>query len=205
MGVAATIGGVGTIARFRDEESNTASVQGGTFDLQLSDSDEGFGEDGDSVTGEFTLSNAKPGEKFSGDINLVNAGTVEADHVELNFSYDELESSGPNGNDEADTKPSAEGMAKQFEVLELEYEGQYLRSHLDDTNGNRRIDIDDLSDGANDGVLDNLSPPPAVNGGTRTFSARFQFAHDPANNDYQGDELTVTITFALHQTSSQDI
>lgn len=50
IGVAAAISGVGTMARFRDEESSTASVQAGTFDLKLSGSDEGFGEGGDSVS-----------------------------------------------------------------------------------------------------------------------------------------------------------
>lgn len=204
MGTAAAIGGVGTIARFHDEESSTVSVQAGTLDLQLSDSDEGFDEDSDSVTSEFT--NVKPGEKFSDDITLRNIGSVEADHVELGFSYDEIESSGPNGNDGGDTKPgSAEGMAKQFEVLELEYGDQYLLSNLVDANRNGRIDIDDLSSRANDSVLDDLSPPPAAKGGTRTFSARFQFVHDSENNDYQGDDLMVTITFALHQNSSQNI
>lgn len=207
IGAAAAIGGVGTIAHFRDEESSTGnSVQAGTFDLILADSDEGFGENGNSVSGELTLSNAKPGDTFSGDIGLQNAGSVEADHIELDFSYDEIESSGPNGNNEADTQPgSAIGMAKQFEVTTLFYDSQNILSTLSDANGNGRIDLDDLSSSANTGALDNLAPPPSANGGMESFLAEFRFADDPANNDYQGDKLTLTITFALHQNSSQDI
>jgi spore coat-associated protein N len=204
IGTAAAIGGVSTMARFRDEESSTASVQAGTFDLKLADSDEGFGENGDSVSGELTLPNAKPGETFSGSIQLQNTGSVEADHVELGFSYDETESDGPNGSDEGDTKPgSATGMAKQFEVTTLFYD-ENLQNDLSDANGNGRTDIDDLSSPKNEGALDNLAPAPSANGGTKSLSVGFRFADDPANNDYQGDELTVTITFALHQTSSQD-
>lgn len=205
IGVAGALGGVSTMARFRDEESSTVSVQAGTFDLKLSDSNEGFGEDGDSVSGELTLPNAKPGETFSGSIQLQNAGSVEANHVELDFSYDEIESDGPNGSNEADTKPgSAIGMARQFEVTTLFYDEDLLYD-LSDANGNKRTDLDDLRSPKNADALDNLAPAPSANGGTKSLSVGFRFADDPANDDYQGDELTVTISFALHQTSSQDI
>ncbi|HET7325193.1 MAG TPA: TasA family protein [Halococcus sp.] len=209
MGVAAAIGGVGTMARFRDEESSTDnSVQAGTFDLKLGDNNQGFG---DGVSGSWTFSNAKPGDEFNGVVYLENTGSVPADHVELRFDYDEIEASG-NGADEGDTQPnSAVGMAKQFEILQMEYPwGASILDDLTDANGNGIIDLDDLTQPANAAALDNLTPPPPAGDGFRNLNIRFRFADDSqftggSNNDVQGDKLTFTVTFALHQTSSQDI
>lgn len=204
VGTASVIGGAGTWAAFRDDEdSNGNYVQAGTLDLTLSDSDE---SDSDGVSGEITLQNAAPGDTFSGDITLKNAGSLEADHVELAFSYQETEANGPNGNNEADTAPnSAAGMAEQLEATTLFYNGTNVRSNLGDANGNGRRDLDDLTRSANDGALNDLTPPPSANGGTESLVMELKFADDPANNDYQGDEVTFTITMALHQSASQDL
>ncbi|GAA0457346.1 CalY family protein [Halococcus dombrowskii] len=168
IGVASALGGVSTWATFRDEESSTDnSVQAGTLDLVLSDSDE---TEADGVSGEFTLSNAKPGDTLYGDITLENAGSLDANHVELAFSYDENEADSPNGNNEADTlSNSADGMAKQFEVTQLTYDGTNIFPSISDANGNGRKDIADLTAGANDSVLDGLTPPPSANGGTESL------------------------------------
>jgi spore coat-associated protein N len=209
-GAVAAGGGAGTWAYFQDTASSSAStVEAGTLDLTVSDGDEGFG---DGVSGSWTLSNAKPGDSVLADVSLQNAGSIEADHVELGVSVTETEADGPTGANEADTMPSsAAGMAEQFEVTVMTYDGVNLLSNLADANGNGIVDLGDLVSG-NDAVLDDLSPPPAANGGTESLSMGLRWAHDVefdtavsgTNNDYQGDDLTVTVTMALHQDDSQD-
>ena len=96
----------------------------------------------------------------------------------------ENEVDGPNGNNEADMPPnSAAGMAKQLEVTNLYYDGT-VHDDADDANGNGRIDLDDLTRTQNDGVLDELTPPPSANSGTEALTVELKFADDPANNDY---------------------
>lgn len=210
-GAAAAGTGAGTWAYFQDTETSSGNtIEAGTLDLKISDSDEGFG---DGVSGTWTLSNAKPGDNVISDVTLQNSGSLEADHVEFDISVTENESNGPSGSNEADTKPStASGMAEQFEVTVLTYDGTNVLSNLSDANGNGIIDIGDIASG-NDSVLDNLNPPPAANGGTESLDIVFRWAHDSefdssvsgSNNDYQGDELNLTVTMALHQNSSQNL
>ena len=209
IGVAGVLGGVSTLARFRDEESSAGnSVKTGTFDLKLGDNDQGFG---DGVSGSWTATNVKPGDEFNGVVYLENTGSLPADHVELGFDYDEIEASG-NGVDEGDNQPhSAVGMAKQFEIVQMEYpSGASISSGLIDANGNGIVDLDDLTRSANQGALDDLTPPPPAGGGFRNLTIRFRFADDSrfaggSNNDVQGDELRFIVTFALHQDDSQDL
>lgn len=210
-GVAAAGAGAGTWAYFQDTESSTGNtIDAGTLDLKLSDSDE---SDADGVSGSWTISNAKPGDSVTSDVTLENAGSLSADHVEFGVSVAETESDGPNGTNEADTQPSsATGMAEQFEVTNLTYDGTNILPNLSDANGNGIIDIADLVSG-NDSILDNLTPPPPANGGTESLNMTFRWAQDSefdnsvsgVNNDYQGDQLEITITMALHQDSSQDL
>jgi len=208
--VSAGVGG-GTMALFSDTEQSTGnSISAGTLDLIVADSDEGFG---DGVSETWTLSNAKPGDTVLADLTLQNAGSLEADHVELGFEVTETEATGPSGSDESDTAPgSAAGMAEQFEVMVMTYDGTNLLTALSDANGNTIVDLADLVSG-NDAVLDDLSPPPAANGGTESLFLQLRWAHDSefdtsvsgVNNDYQGDELTITVTMALHQDGSQNL
>lgn len=209
---AATAGaGAGTWAYFQDtEESSGNTIDAGTLDLKIADSDEGFG---DGVSETWTISNAKPGDSVLADLTLQNAGSLEANHVEIGFSVVESEADGPTGTNEADTKPSsADGMAEQFEIAVLTYNGTNVLSNLSDANGNGLVDVGDLVSG-NDAVLDDLNPPPSANGGTETMTMQFRWAHDSefdnsvsgVNDDYQGDEFDLTVTYALHQDSSQDL
>ena len=211
VGAAGTGAGVGTWAYFQDTERSTGNtIDAGTLDLKVSDSDEGFG---DGVSGTWTISNAEPGDSVLADATLQNAGSLEADHVEFSVSVYETESDGPNGNDEGDTSPnSADGMAEQFEVTNMTYDGSDVLNDLSDANGNGIVDIDDLASG-NDAALDDLTPPPSANGGTESLTLGFRWAHDDefdnsvsgVNNDYQGDEMDITVTMALHQDGSQDL
>ena len=216
-GTAAAGAGAGTFALFQDTESSTGNtINAGTLELTVSDGDPN--EEG--ASGTWTISNAKPGgEPVLADIALKNAGSIEADHVELDVSVDPTESD-VNGNDEADEMPeSAKGMAEQFEVTKMTYDdgtdilnGSSDTSGLSDANENGIIDIGDLVSG-NDGVLDDITPPPAPGGGIEGLTIEFQWANDSkfdtsvsgTNNDYQGDELDITVTMALHQEESQDI
>jgi spore coat-associated protein N len=212
IGVAAGGAGAGTMAYFQDTESSTGNtIDAGTLDLKLSDGDE-FTEDG--VSGTWTISNAKPGDSVTSEVVLTNAGSLEADHVEFGVSVDETEADGPNGNNEPDTRPSsAEGMAEQFEVTTMEYnETDILGNRLSDANENGIIDVGDLASG-NDAELDGLTPPPSANGGMKSLRLNLRWAHDDEfdnsvsgiNNDYQGDELDITVTMALYQDSSQNL
>lgn len=207
-GVVASGAGAGTWAYFQDTESSTGNtIEAGTLDLKVSDSDEGFG---DGVSGTWTISNAKPGDSVLAGVSLQNAGSLEADHVELDFSVSETEAGASN---EGDTMPSsAAGMAEQFEVTGMTYDGVNILNNLTDANGNGIVDIGDLVSG-NDGALDDLTPPPSAGGGTESLSLEFRWATDSEfdnsesgiNNDYQGDEMDVTVTMALHQDASQDV
>lgn len=175
-GVTAAGAGAGTMALFTDAEESTGnSVSAGTLDLVVADSDEGFG---DGVSATWTLSNAKPGDTVLADLTLQNAGSLAADHVELGFDVTETEAAGPSGSDESDTAPgSAAGMAEQFEVTVMTYDGTNVLAGLSDANGNGLVDLGDLGSG-NDGVLDGLSPPPAANGGTESLFLQLRWAHD---------------------------
>lgn len=141
---------------------------------------------------------------------LRHDGSVPADHLELGFDVEEYEASGSSGSDESDTAPgSAEGMSKQIEIAVFTYDGTNVESLLTDANGNGIVDFDDLTRSGNAGALDDLSPPSP--GEMESMSMTFEFADDSrlsdgsSNNDYQGDEVTFDITFALHQSESQDL
>ncbi|OLZ41838.1 hypothetical protein A6E15_12970 [Natrinema saccharevitans] len=203
--------GAGTWAYFSDTEESTGNtIEAGTLDLKVSDDGDGFG---DGVSGSWTISNAKPGDSVMTNVSLQNAGSLEADHVEIGFSVDETESDGSTGTNAADTMPSsADGMTEQFKVTVFTYNGTNVLEDLLDANGNGLVDVDDLVTG-NDAPLDDLNPPPSANGGTETMTMQFRWAHDDefdnsvsgTNNDYQGDEFDLTVTYALHQDTSQDL
>lgn len=207
-GAAAASAGAGTWAYFQDTEESTGNdLRAGTMDLTV--------ENGATLA--WTIDNAAPGDGQERDleVNLANVGSVPADHVEVGFENTPHEDadgdlstddSGP----ESDTMPdSAAGMAEHVRVERLEYtetDGSIidLLDQVADANGNGIKDLDDLTASVNDGVLDDLSTPE-VNGGTETeFDVRVTV--DPSmGNDYQGDVLETTVTFALHQDPSQDL
>lgn len=216
VGVASTAAGAGTMAWFQDTESSTGNtVQAGTLDLQLGDDDEGIGSSPSGVTGTFSVSNIKPTERTSGMIQAQNGGSIAGDHLEIQIEADGSEASGPNGSNEADTAPdSGDGFAKLFEVTQLSYpeQGSNSLSLLDRVNDQNGNGIKDLDDVAQHGVFDDLKPAPQP-GGMRTFSLSAKFIDTGSdhydgtltNNDFQGDELSITVTMALAQESGQDV
>lgn len=217
-GVAAAGAGAGTMAYFQDTEtSNGNTIDAGTLDLKLGDGDETAGDStSDGVTGTLNASNFVPGNYVSGTVEATNAGSIAADHVEVNFQASGTEAFG-NGNDEADTLPdSASRMPELFRVVTLSYpEGgssgsSNLKDQVNDHNNNGITDLDDV---VQHGVFDTLEPAPQA-GGTKSLTMEFEFISPETNGDYtgslndddfQGDDLSITVTMALAQESSQNI
>lgn len=202
MGLAGGISS--TWAWFQDTESSSGNTfTAGTFDLKVSDADEGFG---DGVSATWTMSNMEPGVTTVGplSVNLQNSGTVAADHVEISFSHSIDEATNPV---ESDINPASTPgeMARWIEVTLMIYDGVDFKATYTDANGNGFFDLEDvtLAPYTNaGGPLDNLVPPPPNSGGTRSFTIALKF-NAGATNDIQGDILTTTVTFTLNQDSSQ--
>lgn len=212
-GVAAAGAGAGTMALFQDtESSNGNTVQMGTLDLKLGDTDEGYG---DGVSGEFSADDFKPGDKLHGTVDARNDGSLEADHLEIEIEASGTEADG-NGSDDGDTMPkSATGMPSVFEVTTLSYPkqgdnaGGELLENVDDVNNNGITDLDDVMQY---GVLDELKPAPKPSK-KRSFTMDLEFVDTGRadyigsydDDDFQGDELSITVTMGLAQESGQDV
>lgn len=207
-GMAATGAGAGTYALFQDTEKSTGNaVQMGTMDLVLTNDDTGDQPYTDGVSGSFTLDNARPGDTFEGNIAFKNAGTLDADHLELDFGVNETEGTYSGTDDDADTKDGAVGMARQVEVINFNYPNKGSDSYvyeddLTNGNGNGFVDVDDLVN-HNEDVLSRLQPAPKTDGHT-ALSIDLKWRDLPSNNDFQGDTLEIIVTASLHQKESQD-
>lgn len=194
------LAGTGAFAWFQDTETSSGNTFiAGTFDLKVSDWNEGLG---DGVSYTWTMSNMQPGVTTVGpfDVVLQNSGSIAADHVEISFSH----SINDLPDVESDTnKNSTPGeMARWIEITSCTYTGVNFMATLTNANGNGFLDLEDVTLSANAVALDNLPPPPPNSGGTRTFSMALKF-NSGATNDIQGDTLTTTVTFTLNQDSSQ--
>jgi len=195
------LAGTGAFAWFSDTETSTGNTFiAGTFDLKVSDWDQGLG---DGVSYTWTMSDMQPGITTVGpfDVVLQNSGSIAANHVEISFSHSINELANPV---ESDTNPASTPgeMARWIEITSCTYTGVTLYSTLTDANGNGFLDLEDVTLPANAAALDNLPPPLPNNGGSRTFSMALKF-NSGATNDIQGDTLTTTVTFTLNQSSSQ--
>jgi len=210
VGVAGAASGAGSFALFGDQRSSSGNgVRAGTIDLELENQPDRTYTQG--VTGTFKLANGKPGDTFDGDVNLQNTGSVDADHAQIRFG---AKISGPDRVDSGDD-PALE-MAQQFGVTFFSYpkstvpSGHVTTSSLND-GSDGLLTLADLVDGTNDAVLDDLKPAPRPNG-SRALSLAFEWLDDQThpnldypNNTFQGDTLTVTITFALAQKPGQQV
>lgn len=211
--------GAGTMALFSDEETiEDNRVEAGTLDLTF--------EDAQSWSWE--LLGAKPGDArtVTQDLRFRNAGSLAADHLELELTNEAFEDDdgdpengytpGPESDPATDPDTGADGMAAFVTVDELQYEtsdgtkqplvsrGAAVASGLSDTNGNGRIDLEDLAAPANEGVLDDLAAPPANDAGATQLTITM-YLDESTPNDYQGDVLQTTLTAGLHQAESQDL
>ncbi|WP_134668766.1 TasA family protein [Halorussus marinus] len=134
-GVAAGGAGAGTWAYFSDTESSDGnSVQAGTMNLDLQN---GGSTVRYSFTGAAPGGKAKSGAYSSGFFaQLHNTGSVDGDHVEIDFRNTELEDGdgdpstdetvvGDGGAPESDPVDGAEGMAEYVYVEKLAYIEEY--------------------------------------------------------------------------------
>src|SRR3989344_1481570 len=73
-----------TFAYFSDSETSSGNVfSAGTVDLVLSDDNE---TDLDGVTATFGAADMAPGECTTGTLNIKNAGSIAANHVDISIS-----------------------------------------------------------------------------------------------------------------------
>jgi spore coat-associated protein N len=206
--LAAGLVGTGALAYFQDTETSTDNTfTAGTLDLKLTDDNDWIT---DGVTASWTMENMAPGDTqtFPRMVMLSNSGSITGSHVEISFfnEIDENEDIYPDLESETSNINTPAEMAQWLEVTGMTY---YMVNFfnttghiLTDTNGNSFIDLDDLANPANAAALDNLSPPPANNGGMRALYMNIMF-NSGAGNDFQGDTLITTITFTLNQDASQ--
>ncbi|MEE6211158.1 TasA family protein [Salarchaeum sp. III] len=214
LGAAGAAGGAGTMAYFSDTETSTGNtVSAGTMNLELGAPG---GTYGDGVSGVFSVGNLAPGDTLGGTVVARNDGSLAADHLELKIGASGTEASG-NGSDDGDTMPeSADGMASLFEVDTLSYPeetgGGELVDNLDgdgDLNDNGIVDLDDI---VRHGVFNDLQPAPQA-GISRDLTMDLEFVNtdrpdytgDFDDDDFQGDELSITVTMALAQEPGQDV
>lgn len=209
--------GAGTFAYYTDTETSSENTfTTGTMDLYMKDGDT-------NINAEWVMENMIPGSSSeSGDLNLWNIGTLEADHVEISFSTVCTDLAYEAGdNEESDTLNGASGMDKYLEVVYMSYvdadgiETKFVdkydslnpwnTDYIDDdpNDGNDYIDLADL----NGVTFDGLTAPP-IDGDINddTDSCEFIFLvrfHEDAPNDYQGDECELIATFTLNQDASQ--
>lgn len=204
IGLIAMTAGAGTFAHFSDTETSTGNTfTAGTLDLKVSDGDEPDFDDG--VTATWTCSDMKPGDTVGPYfVWLQNFGTIEADHVEIKCSNSVTDPTVPEGGPESDTEEGTTDMDKAMEIRYLGYNGTNFLNTLTDLNGNNIVDLDDFENWNGGEGFGDVTLPPAANPPTqKTFTMELRFHPTLADNDYQGDTLTTTITFTLNQHASQ--
>lgn len=184
----------GTWAAYTDVETSSGNqLTAGTMNLYMEDS-------GTVIDSEWTLVNMVPGmTPISGQLNLYNIGTLDADHVEIAFAT-------------VCTEPEMDSYLRVDSMTYTPYSSgtpMNLLNSVNDTNSNGFIDLADL-DGF---TLDNLPAPelttsfdaggrPAAGSPNNDFNMQVSFDIS-APNDYQGDETVLTITFEMNQDPSQ--
>lgn len=204
--VVASLAAVGTYASFSDIETSEGNYfRTGSFDLQLKDADEGYGEDpeGESVaqTWDFELQGyapnggLDPGEWLVGTVYLKNFGTVEALSLDIGCFTENFDEDGI---------PTFDGKNTTMLINELTYtydsttvpivwnNGASWAGYIDDEDGDLRITLYDWEEHSICGLT-----PPAVNSEAELY---MMVTFDPPiSNPYAGHETIMRLTFALMQ------
>ena len=172
--------GVATFAYFIDNDTSSGnSFVSGTLNLTINDTG--------GVTRTLYATGMSPGATVGpSTITLKNTGTVNGATLDIVFSYTESDGS-PNV-----VNKTADEVAAVMEVTNLDYGGSSLLSSVSDHNGNGYIDIYDLK-------YSSLTGLPGLDAGaSKNFdiSVRLKSA---IGNDFQGDGITITMTFTLKQ------
>lgn len=215
--------GAGTYTFFTDAEQSTDnSIQAGTLDLSV--------EESETVTGTLTdtVSGVAPGKAaWEIAVDLSNTGSLEADHLDIDFrnTADEDDDgdpdSGLDSGPESDSDPdSASGMDKEIRVERLAYTDtsgvttEYVTggatvdltgtNPFRDANENGYVDLGDFEalSAADEEALDGFDAP-TTDGAKTTFELELSSVLAAANR-YQGDVVETDIEFTLQQDSSQD-
>ncbi|MDP3941882.1 MAG: TasA family protein [bacterium] len=197
----AMVGGA-TFAFFSDQGTSSDNIfSSGNMDMLLSDTDQ---TDLDDVSGTWGLASA-PGDPFTGDLKIKNSGTVDADHIELQFSNAVTEAvSGPG-------TVSAVPMDRVLEITSLlwDHDGDGtptvdLLASVIDLNSNGIIDLDDLENQNVDGAVD---ADNVAFGGTQandhTLRIAGEFSGTLAENQHQGDSVNMTLGVTMNQNVAQ--
>ena len=171
--------GTGSWAYFTDPEISADNpFQAGTLDLKT--------DDVDGVTQTIYATNMKRGDSVSGNITLKNIGTSDGATLDISFSYVESDDS-PNP-----VNMSPDASAAVLEVTTLNYDGSSLLASVSDNNTNGYKDVEDLKNADLTGQ----------NGLSTLASKNFEVAlklKETTDNNFQGDGITLTITFLLNQ------
>jgi len=174
--------GIGSFAYFLDPESAPDSqLEAGTLDLKT--------DDVDGVTQTIYATSMKRGDSVSGNITLKNSGSTDGVNLDIVFSFIENDDT-PNAVD-----MSANATAATLEVITLVYDGSNLLSTVSDNNTNGYKDIQDLTNAD----LTDLSGLNTL--ASKDFDIEFKLK-ETTDNNFQGDGVTITITFTLNQWGS---
>lgn len=201
IGIVVMLAGAGALAYFSDTESSTGNTfTAGTMDLKIKDGDQDWS---DGIGAEWTMTDMKPGDSDYGSVDLKNAGSIPADHLEITCDYTIDDPTGPESDEQEDT--SADHMADYMIITKLDYSypngnnstgTENLLPKLNDKDGDGK----DLLELKKQGI-DDVTPAPD---GHNTIDMTIKFSED-AGNDFQDDTLTVTFKFAIAQVSGQDV
>jgi hypothetical protein len=187
-------------ASFQDTGTSTGNTfTAGTLDLKLTDDNEGLA---DGVTSSWTMSNMTPGlSSVTNGVTLKNTGSVAANHVKISFVNTIQDT--PDLASDTNWSSVPADMAKWLQIILMSYDGVTFLGlgstpghQLIDTNSNGFIDLDDVTNPANEAALSNLLAPLPNSVGSETLSMHIMF-NAGATNDIQGDTLTTTVTFTL--------
>lgn len=172
--------GIATWALFTDtEESTDNQLVAGSLDLRT--------DDADGVTQTLYATGMAPGDTVGpATIVLSNAGTMNGSSLDISFSY--VENDG--GSNEVDM--TADEMAAMIEVTTLSYDGSSILGSVSDDNVNGYLDVQDLT------TADLSGQSGLTTVETKDYVITVQFRSD-VGNDYQGDGITMTMTFVLNQ------
>ena len=204
----ATIGATGallvgaTYAFFSDQGTSSNNIfNSGSLDMKLTDANETAL---DNVSGTWGLASA-PGDTFSGDLEIKNSGSVNANHVELQFDNTVTEAVSAPGS----TATIPMDRVIEITVLDWDSDGDgsvdtNLLTGLTDINGNGIIDLDDFENRNVDGSVDfdNVSFS-----GTQSANHKLhmvgRLSPTLAVDQHQGDSVNMSLTATMNQDISQ--
>lgn len=203
--IVAVAGGVTavTFAFFSDAGTSSNNIfSTGNLDMKLTDNNETAV---DNVTSSFGITGGAPGATFSGDLNVMNSGSVDADHLELQFDNVMTESGTPPG--DVSTVPMDQVV--EITALDWDHDGNGLATvdllaGVTDKNLNGIIDLDDLENADVNGLVDFDN---VAFGGTQSSDHLLHIvgSYNPTLmvNQHQGDSVNTTLTFTMNQDASQ--